>query len=237
MQQAAAGTTPTLLWHADPAERHTRAYAATVRPYPQRTTGYTDVLLINASPATEGEAVKAVGAALLMPSTGGYGQASQTLKTMTPEAFTELLDQAYPPADPHAPAPRAFELINYTFLLHMDYGALREYRRHRMQTIIGNSLAADLGFHTPPTFRHLSAAIRSAETAYRVIGQDCPDAAGYLATHGHRQLLLAHLNPRELHHIARLRTSPQAHPSLNRPVATMRQMAKLTHPRLTRRLP
>ena len=164
---------------------------------------------------------------------------------MTPEAFADLLDQAYPPDDPYAPALRAFELVNYTFLLRLDYGALREYRRHRMQTIIGASLATDLDFRTSPAFRHLSAsartadenAVRYAETVYRRIGSICPDAAGCLATQGHRQQLLAHLNLRELHHIARIRTSPQAHPSVARSVTTMCRMSKLTHPRLTRRLP
>ena len=164
---------------------------------------------------------------------------------MTPEAIAEMLDRAYPPDDPYAPAPLALELVNYTFLLHMDYGALREYRRHRMQTLVSNSLASDLGFCIPPAYRHLSAdaritvetAVRSAETLYRRIGNGCPDAAGYLATHGHWQQLLAHLNLRELHHIARLRTSPQAHPSVGRPVAAMCRIAKHTHPRLTRRLP
>ena len=42
--------------------------------------------------------------------------------------------------DHDAPA-REFEMINYTFEFLMDYGAYREYKRHRMQSYIPQVLS------------------------------------------------------------------------------------------------
>ena len=51
---------------------------------------------------------------------------------------------------PHDSLPREFELVDYVFELVMDYGAYREYKRHRMQSYFPQPLTVAHGAVTPP---------------------------------------------------------------------------------------
>ena len=44
---------------------------------------------------------------------------------------------------------REFELVDYVFEFVMDYGAYREFKRHRMQSYFPQALTVGLGYQTP----------------------------------------------------------------------------------------
>ena len=124
----------------------------------------------------------------------------------------------------------------------MDYGALREFRRHRTMTHITQPLTADLVLNVPALLwdsglkRQYAEAARQAEAAHRAIAKEAPSAAGYLVTHGHLQRTLATLNLRQLWHLSRLMTSLKAHEAAREPVKEALRLAENAHPALFRGL-
>ena len=50
---------------------------------------------------------------------------------------------------PHDAPVREFEMVDYTYEYLMDYGAYREFKRHRMQSYIPQSLTTAHGFGVP----------------------------------------------------------------------------------------
>lgn len=142
----------------------------------------------------------------------------------------------------HDQPPREFETAAWQFEFVMDYGALREFRRHRMMTHIAQPLTVGLGLNVPALLREAglerqyAEAAKQAEAASRAIAEESPSAAGYLVTHGHLQRTLATLNLRQLWHLFRLRTSPQAHEAVRAPVKEALRLAEQAHPALFRGL-
>ena len=54
-----------------------------------------------------------------------------------------------PASAPTDAPPRELEVVDYTFEFLMDYGAFREFRRHRMQTYLPQPLTVAHGVRTP----------------------------------------------------------------------------------------
>ena len=159
------------------------------------------------------------------------------------QAIQEIIDQALAEISPHEAPPREFELAEYTFLLTMDYGASREYRRHRMQTVIAPPLTVDHGWRLPPLIEQYglaaeyNAAMTQATAAAQSLARSHPTAARYLTAHGHWQTLLVRINARGCWQLFRLRVSPQAHEAIREPAEAMLKLAVERHPGLFRRLP
>ena len=146
---------------------------------------------------------------------------------------------------PHDAAPREFETVTLRYRLVMDYGALREYRRHRMQTLIAPPLSVRRGCVEPPeldadppaqnAFREC---VQASETLHAAIMEKLGVyAAQYAVLHAHRQHLKVQLNLRELYHVARLRLSPAAHPGIRTPVRAMVEQARALMPALLAGVP
>ena len=55
-------------------------------------------------------------------------------KELSDDERAGLIDTLMENIGDHDAALREFELVNYTFELVMDYGAYREFKRHRMQS-------------------------------------------------------------------------------------------------------
>lgn len=125
----------------------------------------------------------------------------------------------------------------------MDYCGWREYRRHRMQTVIAPPLTADLGWRVPSLIDNYgltaqyNAAMEPATAARCRLAGNHPMAAQYLTAHGHRQTLLIRINAREGWHLFRLRVSPQSHEAVREPAEAMLQLVTAKHPQLFHRLP
>ena len=132
--------------------------------------------------------------------------------------------------------------MDYTFDFVMDYGAYREFKRHRMQTYIPQPLTIDNGYVVPPLIERASLkgnfelAMDKVETAYREIAPSLPMVAQYLVTHAHNRRVLSKMNLRECYHLFQLRTQPQAHFSIQEPMGEALRLAVEAQPELFRHM-
>lgn len=138
----------------------------------------------------------------------------------------------------HDPMPRALEVAHYQAQLIMDYGALREFRRHRMLTTISQPLRVTDGYEAPPLFDEcgltelLQEAIAKAEELYWDLHGHNPATSQYAVTHAHRQRLLIDFNLREIAELFRLRTSDRAHRSIRIPCLALSEQMRELQPEL-----
>ena len=136
----------------------------------------------------------------------------------------------------HDPIPREFELVRYRIQFRFDYGALREFRRHRMQTLLSNPLTISNGYDTDPLIAdaglsaEYAAAVEQAQNAYHRIADALPTAAEYLVIHAHYQTVVADINLRECYHLFGLRSTQQAHRGIREPVQHAMAEIERLHP-------
>ena len=120
----------------------------------------------------------------------------------------------------------------------MDYGAYREFKRHRMQSYIPQSLTTAHGFGVPELLVEAGlkgqfvGAIEQTEEAYRQVCEFSPVVAQYLVTHAHYRRVLSKLNLRECYHLFKLRTSELAHFAIRQPMIEAMNLAAKAHPAL-----
>ena len=152
---------------------------------------------------------------------------------------THFINQETQDLGDHDPLPREFELPQYHFEITLDYGALRELRRHRMMTLIETPLTTHQAYVTPDEVaasgyhRQYELALTSAAELHQaLIDAGLPEVAQYAVCHAHLQTARLQVNLRQLRHLARLRTSPKAHPSVRHPVAQMLEHVRQVHPQL-----
>ena len=131
---------------------------------------------------------------------------------------------------------RELETVDYAFDFVMDYGAYREFKRHRMQTYIAQPATVELGYVVPQLIMeaglegHFRKAMETAENGYRVLSEAFPRVGEYLVTHAHLRRVLSKINLRECYHLFKLRTSPQAHFTLRQVVQEAMSLAMEKHP-------
>ena len=139
---------------------------------------------------------------------------------------------------PHDQPPREFEIVNYLIEITMDYGALREFRRHRMMTPLSQTLGIHHNHHTPEIIEtagqttRYERAIEEAEQLYHELSEVSPLVAQYAVTHAHYQHILVSMNLREVYHLVKLRTAANAHPSIQKPVQAVLDQIRSVHPEL-----
>ena len=92
------------------------------------------------------DASRKLVAALLYRRGVAYSDALAQSNAMSEAQRLDLINTSVCSIGPHDPAPREFELVGYTFEFTLDYGALREFRRHRMQTYLSQPLAVTNGY-------------------------------------------------------------------------------------------
>ena len=162
---------------------------------------------------------------------------------MGPAARREAIDTCLAGLGPHDPPPRELELVDYTFEYLMDYGAYREFKRHRMQSYLPQLLTVAHGYRVPPVVadaglsEEFDAVISKAEGVFRKVETEVsPVAAQYLVTHAHNRRTLSKLNLRECYHLFKLRTSEMAHFSVREPVMEAMRLVMEIHPQFFRHL-
>jgi thymidylate synthase ThyX len=186
---------------------------------------------------------KLAAALLYRHSTLGYDAVWQQVLAMAPEQRREIIDRCVAELGPHDAPVREFEVVDYTFEFLMDYGAYREFKRHRMQAYFPQPLTVAHGYGTPELLGQAGLAGEFAEAlerlggAYWQVYQSSPLVAQYLVTHAHYRRVLSKMNLRECYHLFKLRTSKLAHFSIREPVMQAMRLAVDTHPQLFRRLP
>ena len=158
------------------------------------------------------------------------------------EGRREIIRQGVQGMGDHDAPVRELELVDYTFEFLLDYGAYREFKRHRMQSYIPQLLTVDHGYGVPDLI--VEAGLESrfheivgpAEGAYRQVQEFSPLAAQYLVTHAHNRRVLSKMNLRECYHLFKLRTSSLAHFSIREPMIEAMRLAVETHPQLFQHL-
>ncbi|MBI3743530.1 MAG: FAD-dependent thymidylate synthase [Chloroflexi bacterium] len=149
-----------------------------------------------------------------------------------------IVDTALKKLGPFDSPVREAEMVAYTFELEMDYGAYREYRRHRMQTFIPQALTVGYGYVVPPLIEEAGCgaafgeAMARSAAAYHAVAKDSPLVAEYLVTHAHIVRLAARLNLRECYHLLKLRSASQAHFTIQVVAKQMLQQIRDVHPLL-----
>ncbi|MCY3690474.1 MAG: FAD-dependent thymidylate synthase [Chloroflexota bacterium] len=190
-------------------------------------------------------ASRKLAAALLFRNEGSYSDALARSSALSEQDRLALIHDAVRGIGPHDPPPREFELVGYTFEFTFDYGALREFRRHRMQTYLSQPLTVSNGYHIPDLIRDagleapFERAINDADTAFHGLQSAAAGSAlaQYLVTHAHRQRVLSRLSLRECYHLFKLRASQQAHESIRVPIVEAMRLAVEVQPELFRYLP
>lgn len=139
----------------------------------------------------------------------------------------------------HDQPSRQFEIPTYGFDVTLDYGALRELRRHRMMTLIRRPLTALSGYDIPASIADagmsdiFETAMGNVQDLHvQLTCEGMADTAQYAVCHAHRQTVKVQLNLRQLRNMARLRTQLKAHPGIRLPIHAMVDSVGRTHPEL-----
>ncbi|MDE2860008.1 MAG: FAD-dependent thymidylate synthase [Chloroflexota bacterium] len=195
--------------------------------------------LVHCDPQAE---QKLVAALLYRFSPMPYAEVWERVERMDRPQMEAAIHEALDRLGPHDVPLRELEVVDYTFDLVMDYGAYREFKRHRMQTYLPQPATVDLGYIVPEIVveagleRRFRDAMDAAAEGYHRIAEVSPDVAAYLVTHAHLRRVLSKLNLRECYHLFKLRTSPQAHFTLRRVMQQALDLARERHPLLFRYL-
>ena len=241
LREQGRSITPTLVKYADynPYFAEIRSAPGDGEPGCSQSHSETSVVLLD----YDRDALPKLAAALLFRHGGSYAHALAQANAMSPDDQLALIHDAVRNIGPHDPPPREFELVGYTYEFTFDYGALREFRRHRMQTYLSQPLTVANGYAVPPLIVNaglqsiFDQAVADAETAFHVLRTESPTLAQYLVTHAHRQRVLSRLSLRECYHLFKLRASLQAHESIRRPIIEAMRLAVAVQPELFRYLP
>jgi thymidylate synthase ThyX len=167
-----------------------------------------------------------------------YAEVWKQVQAMDQGQRWEIINACLDQLGDHDSPVRELEFADYTFDFLMDYGAYREFKRHRMQSYIPQPLTVACGYRTPDLIvqaglsGQFHEAMNRITNAYWQVYELSPTVAQYLVTHAHYRRVLAKMNLRECYHLFKLRTSPQAHFSIQEPVKEAMKQAKDRHPRL-----
>ena len=199
----------------------------------------TEVSLVHHDPQAE---VKLAAALLYRLAGVPYSEVLHRAEGMDPEDRQQVIASCLKKLGPHDPPLRELEVVDYTFELVMDYGAYREFKRHRIQTYLPQPLTVANGYVTPPLLEEaglgdeFGKAMERVDGAFRQVCEKLPLVAQYLVTHAHKRRILSKMNLRECYHLFKLRTQPQAHFSIRGPVEEAMRLAVGVHPELFRHL-
>ncbi len=129
---------------------------------------------------------------------------------------------------------RAFELASYNFDMVIDFGIMRDWKRHRLLTALWGELDTSLGWTISPFILDMELsefyqeAMDLSSELYASLQRDYPKSAQYVVCLAYRMKFNININARALMFMLELRTSQQGHPSY-RTVA--QQMHSLIHSR------
>ncbi len=200
-----------------------------------RTPNGLEARIVHADPDAER---KLAAALLYRSSSRPYSAAWSEAGRLGAAGRKELVDEALRRMGDHDVPIRELESVIYAFELVMDYGAYREFSRHRMQTYIPQPLTVENGFVTPPRIKDASLtarfqdAVELSNRAFERLSGELPSVAPYVVTHAHKRRVLSHMNLRECYHLFKLRTQPTAHFTLREVVGAAMKAARTKHPLL-----
>ncbi len=113
--------------------------------------------------------------------------------------------------------PRAFEHLNYTIEITVDYGAWRDIQRHRIGTQSAQELTPELGWTTPQLIKDLGLKsdyerlIEQSASVHDALKPEFPNEAVYALMLAFRKRTLFEWNMRQVCHFVKLRGSSKGH--------------------------
>ena len=167
---------------------------------------------------------------------GPYEELEKAVQGMETSGQYLVIEEALNNLGEHEAPAREFEAVSYLIEFTLDYGAYREFKRHRMQTVITHLPSPDLGYTIPPLIEEAGLLVKFQEAmdlvqrTHQLIKRHSPSAAPYILTHAHHRRLITRVNLRECYHMLKLRTSPQAHAAIRGPMNQALSELRKVHP-------
>ena len=233
IRNTAAAAAPTLVKYAEYNEQVARTRRAPPAPPPGPPEPRRAILL-----SWDEDAGERIARGLKFPETSGTSDATMWATWEREAEAAGIISDALDGRTEHDPTPRALELAAYQAEIRIDYGGLRELRRHRMMTPISQPLRVGHGVEMPPLFQECDCAslfrhaMEQAESLYWKLHNVSAEVAQYAVSHAHLQGVLVSLNARELVELLRLRTSRRAHRSIRLPCAELEHEIRGVQPDL-----
>lgn len=125
---------------------------------------------------------------------------------------------------------RAFELAVYNFDMLIDFGIMRDWKRHRLLTAMWGSLDTSLGWTVSPFIQEMdengyyAQAMQLSDRLYSALNQFYSQSAQYAVCLAYRMRFNININARALMFMLELRTSQQGHPSYREVGQLMHQL-------------
>jgi thymidylate synthase ThyX len=232
--------TPTLIKYADQNEylmsaRNDLSSLIADEDTPLVNYGDVHAKLIHYDPEAE---TKLVTSLLYSTSYSTYEEIWERVCAMDNQSRKQVISAALERLGPHDIPLRELEMIEYTFELVMDYGAYREFKRHRMQTYLSQKTNVDIGYFMPQIIsdagleQSFHDAMNISKDVFHELRAELPNVADYVITHAHMRRVLCKINLRECYHLFKLRTQPTAHFTIRRVINQAMELAQECHPLL-----
>jgi thymidylate synthase ThyX len=183
----------------------------------------------------EGEE-QVLAAALYRFGCQSYADYLDQVQRMTEAEKSALVNEIFAEMGPYDVPLRELEYATYDFDLILDQGAYFELKRHRMMTQTAQRLSTRLGYAIPKAVSEAGfeqpyrQVMELAAKAYEELAAWNPAVAAYVVPNAFNRRVLCRLNMRELFHLARLRSSPNAHFSMRRAARAMAESMQAVHP-------
>ncbi len=165
-----------------------------------------------------------------------FSRALHTARQLTARQKQELFRSIFRHINPWDSVLREFENVTMTFELTISASCFGQLKRHRMATIIPQDYHPALGLTIPEAIEAVGLKdfflehVSLAESLYRKLAQEIPEAKNYILTNAHRRRVLFRLNLRELYHFLRLREDHHAQWDI-------RQIAEKMHGLVQKQIP
>ena len=136
---------------------------------------------------------KLAAALLYRHSNLSYDDVWERVLDLGPDSRQAIIDESTAGLGAHDAPTREFEVVDYTFEFTLDYGAYREFKRHRMMSYLPQPLTVAHGYKIPPVVvqagleSEFEQTVRPAEDVYWKVREVSPLAAQYLVTHAHNR--------------------------------------------------
>ncbi|MEM3675893.1 MAG: FAD-dependent thymidylate synthase, partial [Thermoplasmataceae archaeon] len=138
--------------------------------------------------------------------------------------------------------PRFFENVNYTFIINTNFGAFRDFHRHRFFSILRGLLTCSGIYDTPEYFSSDEGILtefnklmeRSRQLYFKIRDSKGKLISQYVVPFAYRYPVIASSNLREITHFIELRSTPQAHFDMRRISMAMLEEIERVHPLLAR---
>ncbi|MCD6575616.1 MAG: FAD-dependent thymidylate synthase [Nanoarchaeota archaeon] len=164
----------------------------------------------------------------------------EKVRRMSKEEKEKVFDKYLEKMGPHDWPMRELEHVYFTWDILMDFGAFRDLQRHRICTQTPQLTTTFHGYSVPKDIvdagfkEEFDEIMQKADKLFRKIYEKYPYEAQYIVPLAFKKRYLMTANLREMYHIIKLRTTPQAHESYRNIVRQMYIILKEKFPLLTK---